>query len=77
MKHVVASAAEAETAGFFHNFQTAVMIRNMLLVLGHVQPTTPSKTDNSTAAAFVNDTLKKNEVKYGMLGITGYVTNQL
>ena len=63
LKHVVASAAEAETAGLFHNCQTAVMIRNMLLALGHVQPPTPSKTDNSTAASFVNDTLKKKRSK--------------
>ena len=63
LKHVVASAEGAETAGLFHNCQTAVMIRNMLFALGHIQPPTPAKTDNSTAASFVNNTLKKKRSK--------------
>ena len=40
LKHVVALAAEAETAGLFHNCQTTVYIRNMLTVLSHLQPAT-------------------------------------
>ena len=36
------------------------MIRNMLVALGHTQPVTPAKTDNSTAAVYVNDAFKKN-----------------
>ena len=63
LKHVVASAAEAETAGLFHNCQTAVYIRNMLTALDHLQPATPARTDNSTASGFVNDTLKKKRSK--------------
>ena len=63
LKHVVASAAEAETAGLFHNCQTAVHIRNMLTTLYHLQPTTPTKTDNATVSGFVNDTLKKKHSK--------------
>ena len=63
LKYVVASAAEAKTAGLFHNCQTAVHIRNMLTVLSHLQPTTPAKTDNSTASSFFNDTLKKKRSK--------------
>ena len=63
LKHVVASAAEAETAGLFHNCQTAVHIRNMLTALDHLQPATPARTDNSTASGFVNDTLKKKRSK--------------
>ena len=43
LKHVVASAVEAKTAGLFHNFQTAVHIRNMLTALYHLQPATPEK----------------------------------
>ena len=43
LKHVVASAAEAETAGLFYNCQTAVHIRNMLTILDHLQPATPCK----------------------------------
>ena len=63
LKRVVASAAEAETAGLFHNCQIAVHIRHMLEALGHPQPATPTKTDNSTAAAFVTDTIKKKRSK--------------
>ena len=43
LKYVVASAAEAEPAGLFHNCQTAVHIRNMLTALDHLQPATPAK----------------------------------
>ena len=40
LKHIVALAAEVETAGLFHNCQTTVYIRNMLTVLSHLQPAT-------------------------------------
>jgi len=50
--HVVASAAEAETAGLFHNTQHTIPIRRNLIALGHPQPPTPIKTDNSTAHGF-------------------------
>ena len=66
-----ASAAEEEIEGLFHICQTAVMIRNMLLALGHLQPVTLAKTDNSTAAIFLNDTLKKKGAKHGMLNTIG------
>lgn len=35
----------------------------MLVELGHLQLVVPSKTDNSTTAGFVNDTLKKKRSK--------------
>ena len=38
LKHVVASAAEAETGGVFHNCQFSIHIRRMLEVLNHPQP---------------------------------------
>ena len=63
LKHVVASAAEAETGGLFHNCQTGVYLKLMCEALAHEQPPTPSKTDNSTADSFVNDTLKKKRSK--------------
>ena len=53
LRHVVTSAAEAETAGLFYNCQTAMYLRRMLTALGHPQNTTPVKTDNGTAAQFV------------------------
>ena len=45
LRHVVASAAEAEVAGIFLNAQQIIPIR-VLHVLGHVQPPTPVKADN-------------------------------
>ena len=57
LRHVVASAAEAEVGGLFHNAQMAIPIRNMLEQLGHPQPPTPIKTDNSTADSFVHDNI--------------------
>ena len=62
-RHVVTSAAEAETAGLFYNCQTAVDLRNMLNALGHPQPTTAVKTDNSTAASFVKYLIKQRRSK--------------
>ena len=63
LKHVVSSAAEAETGGLFANCQAAVPIRHMLAALNHPQPPTPVRTDNSTASAFVNQTLKAKRSK--------------
>ena len=71
LKHEVASATEVETVGLFHNFQAAIHIRNILTALDHLHPATYTKTDNSIASDFVNDTLKKNVAKYGMSDITG------
>ena len=41
LRHVVSSTAEAETARLFHNYQTAIMIRNILNALGHKIETYP------------------------------------
>ena len=63
LKHVVASATEAETVGLFHNGQTIIPIRQALQALGHVQSPTPLKTDNSTARDFVNRSLRQKRSK--------------
>ena len=63
LKHVVSSAAEAETAGIFHNAQVAVPIRYILESLGHQQPPTPIKTDNSTASGFINNNIHQKKSK--------------
>ena len=63
LKSVVASAAEAETAGLFQNAQLVVCIRRCLIALGHPQPPTPIKTDNSTSAAFVNRKMRQKRSK--------------
>ena len=63
IRHVVASAAEAETAALFSNAQAALPIRYMLQALGHPQPPTPLKTDNATAAAFVHQEMRHKKSK--------------
>ena len=57
IKHVVTSVAEAEISALFHNAKTAIPIRRLLIALGHPQPPTPIKVDNSTANSFVNDNI--------------------
>ena len=63
IKHVVASSAEAETSGLFHNAQTALPIRYLLREMGHPQPPTPLKTDNKTAQAFVHQEMRHKKSK--------------
>ena len=63
LRHVVASAAEAETAGVFHNAQMGIPIRTLLIALGHPQPPTPLKTDNSTTAGFIHNNIHLKKSK--------------
>ena len=63
LKHVVSSAAEAETSAIFLNCKTAIWIKHMLEALGHQQKIIPLKTDNSTADSFSNSTLKERKSK--------------
>ena len=57
---IVALAAEAETGGLFYNSQTILHLCVILEALGHPQPPTLAlKTDNSTASAFVNKSLRQ------------------
>ena len=63
VKHVVGSAAEAECAGCYHNAQKAIPIRIALAELGHPQPKTPLKTDNSTAEGFANKSMRQKRSK--------------
>ena len=58
LRHVFTSAAEAETAGLFHNYQKVIEIKQMLRVLGQLQGAVPVNTDNMTAASF--DTICSN-----------------
>ena len=63
LRSVVASAAEAEMGGLYHNAQTSIPIRYILQALHHPQPPTPIKTDNATAHGFIynNINLKKSK----------------
>jgi hypothetical protein len=63
IKETVASAAEAELAGLFHNGQDALPLIHALKEIGHPQPATPIQTDNSTAAGLANDTVKQKRSK--------------
>ena len=63
LRHVVASAAEAETGALFHNGQNIIAIRRILETLNHPQPPTPLKTDNSTAHGYAHNTIKLKKSK--------------
>ena len=63
IRHVVAFAAEAETAGLFYNARECIPIRQTLIDMGHLQSPTPIKTDNSTAYNFVRSNIKQKKSK--------------
>ena len=55
---MVSSAVETEIGDIHTNCQVIIPIRHMLKVLGHQQPPTPVKTENSTASSYANNKLK-------------------
>ena len=55
----MASSAEAELGGLIYNAQEAVILLTTLEELGHPQPATPIKTNNSMTAGIVNKSLKQ------------------
>jgi hypothetical protein len=63
IKNVMASAAEAEVAGIYLNAQEGVSERNCLIEMGHPQPPTPIRTDNTTARGIVTGTIKQKRSK--------------
>jgi hypothetical protein len=58
IKNVVASASESEVGACFHNARSSSPLRVTLTELGHTQPPTPLRTDNSTAFGILNETIK-------------------
>ena len=58
LKHVAASAAEAELGALFSNARIGTIMRLTLYEMGHPQPPTPIHTDNLTAAGISNSTVK-------------------
>jgi hypothetical protein len=58
IKNVVASTAESEVGACFHNAQSGAPLRVTLAELGHTQPPTPLRTDNSTAFGIFHETIK-------------------
>jgi hypothetical protein len=61
MWEIVSSAgAEEEFGGLlFHNGKDGCPVQTWLEELGHPQPPTPLKTDNTTADGIANDTVKQ------------------
>jgi hypothetical protein len=60
IKNGVASVAESEVGVCFQNSQSGAPLRVTLTEVGHIQPATPLRTDNSTAFGILNETIKKN-----------------
>jgi hypothetical protein len=63
IKKVVASAAESEVGACFQNAQSGAPLRVTLAELGHIQPATPLRPDNSTAFGILNETIKQKRSK--------------
>jgi hypothetical protein len=63
IKHVVASATESEVGACFRNAQSGAPLRVTLTELGHAQPPTPLRTDNSTPFGILNETIKQKRSK--------------
>jgi hypothetical protein len=63
IKNVVAYAAESKVGACCHNAQSGAPLRVTLTELGHTQPPTPLRTDNSTAFGIFNETIKQKRSK--------------
>jgi hypothetical protein len=63
IKHVMASATEAELAALYIVTREAVYIRIILEEMGHKQLDTPLQTDNSMAEAVVNGKIQPKRTK--------------
>ena len=63
LRHVVASAAEVETGGLFHNACMSITVLHILETLQYLQPPTPIKIDNATSHNFVTKKLKQKMSK--------------
>jgi hypothetical protein len=71
IKNVVASAAESELGACFQNAQSGAPLRVTLTELGHIQPPTPLRTDNSTAFGILNETISRKDQKQWTRGTVG------
>jgi hypothetical protein len=59
----MAAASKAELGAAFLNAQKAVLIRQALIDMGHPQPPTPLKTDNSTAYGILTSLVRQKHSK--------------
>jgi hypothetical protein len=71
IKTVMSLAAEAEVGALYINCREAIPARHTLEFMGHPQPLTPMKTDNTTALDIVNNNVIKKskamDMKYHWL----------
>ena len=58
LKHVMASATEAELGGLLINSKEGEVLRTSLEEMGHPQGPAPMQTDNSTASGIIDETVK-------------------
>jgi hypothetical protein len=63
LKHVMSLAAEAEIGAVFINAKEGAVLCTTLKELGHHQPPTPMKMDNTTATGYSNGTTKQKRTK--------------
>ena len=63
LKHMMASAAEAELGGLFINAKEGEVLRTSLEEMGHPEEPTPMQTDNSAASCIINKTVKQRRYK--------------
>ena len=63
MSNLMSLDAEAEIGAAYIKGQEAVLIRTLILELGHPQTATPIQVNNSTADGFANDTIKQKRPK--------------
>jgi hypothetical protein len=55
VKSVMSSAAEAEVGALFMNAKALIPLRITCEELGHIQPSTPMRTDNNTAEGIIHE----------------------
>ena len=65
LRHVVASASEAEVGRIFHNCQENIPLRNTLIKTIHPQPPTPINIDNTKAKDVTYNTMALKNLEHG------------
>jgi hypothetical protein len=63
IKAVISLAAEADLGALYINACKAVPMRQLLTEMGHIQPRTPIRTNNSTACGVVNSNIQPRRTK--------------
>ena len=63
IKAIMSSAAEAELGGLFLNTTNVVSMQSIIFDMGHLQPPTPIKIDNTTVLGVVINIIKRKCTK--------------